>query len=532
MATQTNVGGSVKNIGRRLLAATALFLVAFSGSAAAQPSPCNNLQVRISNGIQVIDAPVTANCAFSQGGLTGVYTVYSHVTGQPLTPNSPYYSLAANTQRIIFGCLVPSTKADKTWDVLPNEVKCSAPVSKPLTLAVTKTASQNPLVTGKAGQSYAITIAVSNGPTTAPTLINDTLPSGITTSGPVTASAGTLSGCPTSGAANLAGCILAAGLASGSYTVTVPISVSNTATSGTNSASISSQGATCPNNPGNVACTASTGNVGIAAAPIVISDVQSATVSALNTAALVTRLFTISVTVSGLAAGTNVVLRNNGTDNLAVNANGAATFSNGVAGAYAVSVFTQPTMAFCTVTNAAGTATANVANVQVACGRFAIVPKTSTTNYAVTACVKDMVTGLIWEGKTASGARAGGNQYTHYDDVNHSQYYTGSFPFVKPTTAQVAAPTNTIGYQNMVNGSGLCGSGAWRLPTIAELSALRAASLGIGSSGAAAWLPNAANFYWSASPAWAAESALMLYWNSGVVGDLVRANAQNVRLVR
>lgn len=523
MAKRTNVGGSVKNIGRRLLAATALFLVAFSGSAAAQPSPCNNLQVRISNGIQIIDAPVTANCGFSQGGLTGVYTAYSHVAGQPLTPNSPNYSLTANTQRFIFGCLVPSAKVDKSWEVLPNEAKCTAPVSKPLTLAVTKTASQNPLVKGKAGQSYAITIAVSNGPTTAPTLINDTLPGGITTSGLVTASAGTLSGCPASGAANLSGCSLAAGLASGSYTVAVPISVSNTATSGTNSASVSSQGATCPNNPGNVACTASTGNVGIAAAPIVISDVQSATVSALNTAALVTRLFTISVTVSGLAAGTNVVLRNNGTDNLAVNANGVATFSNAVAGAYAVTVFTQPAMAFCTVTNGAGTATANVANVLVACGRFVFVPKTSATNYAVTECVKDTVTGLIWEGKTASGTRSGANTYTHYDD----QYYGSS--------AAMNAVTNSYGYRNYVNAQNLCGFSNWRLPTVAELSALFVAH---GSAWNTlvmqTWLPNTAFDMWTSTPhsnpglGWTGSSAWVA--NNPLWG--ARTTANHVRLVR
>ena len=458
----------MKNIGRRLLAATALFLVAFSGGAAAQPSPCSNLQVRISNGVQVIDAPVTANCGFSQGGLTGVYTVYSHVTGQPLTPNSPTYSLTANTQRIIFGCLVPSAKADKAWEVLPNEAKCTAPVSKPLTLAVTKTASQNPLVKGKAGQSYAITITVSNGPTTAPTLINDMLPSGITISGAVTASAGTLSGCPASGAANLSGCSLAAGLASGSYTVTIPISVSNTASSGANSANVTSQGATCANNPGNVACTASTGNIGIAAAPIVISNSSAATIGALNTATMVAPLFTVSVTVSGLASGTSVVLRNNGTDNLTVNANGVATFSNGVAGAYAVTVFTQPAMAFCTVTNGAGTATANVTNVLVACGRFAFVPKTSTTNYDVTECVKDTVTGLIWEGKTASGLRAASNRYTNYDDTNKHQLWGGG----KPTTFQLVSPSNALGYRSSVNGASLCGFGNWRLPIAAELDAI------------------------------------------------------------
>jgi hypothetical protein len=69
------------------------------------------------------------------------------------------------------------------------------------------------------------------------------------------------------------------------------------------------------------------------------------------------RAFTVGGTVSGLA-GSGLVLRNNGGDNLAVSGNGSFTFATPVAsgGAYAVTVLTQPTSPSqtCTVTNGSG----------------------------------------------------------------------------------------------------------------------------------------------------------------------------------
>jgi hypothetical protein len=81
---------------------------------------------------------------------------------------------------------------------------------------------------------------------------------------------------------------------------------------------------------------------------------------------------TLSVggSVSGLD-GTGLVLQDNGGSNLTVAANGTFTFATLIAsgGAYNVTVLTQPTnpAQTCTVTNASGTTTSSVTNVQVLC---------------------------------------------------------------------------------------------------------------------------------------------------------------------
>ena len=98
--------------------------------------------------------------------------------------------------------------------------------------------------------------------------------------------------------------------------------------------------------------------------------------------------FTIGGTVSGLAAGESVVLQDNGKDNLTVSASGPFTFATSIAsgGAYAVTVFTQPTnpAQTCVVAAGAGTATANVTGITVTC----------TTN-PVTAKIGGTVSGLV-----------------------------------------------------------------------------------------------------------------------------------------
>ena len=76
---------------------------------------------------------------------------------------------------------------------------------------------------------------------------------------------------------------------------------------------------------------------------------------------------TIGGTVTGLTG--SVVLRNNGADDLTVNASGAFTFATPVATGvpYNVTVGTQPAGQTCTVQNGSGTASANVSNVAVNC---------------------------------------------------------------------------------------------------------------------------------------------------------------------
>jgi environmental stress-induced protein Ves len=82
-----------------------------------------------------------------------------------------------------------------------------------------------------------------------------------------------------------------------------------------------------------------------------------------------TNKYTVGGTVSGMT-GSGLVLRNNGADNVTVNANGAFTFPTLVAsgGAYAATVLTAPANQACQVTNGAGTVGAgNVTSIAVAC---------------------------------------------------------------------------------------------------------------------------------------------------------------------
>ena len=81
--------------------------------------------------------------------------------------------------------------------------------------------------------------------------------------------------------------------------------------------------------------------------------------------------YSIGGTDSALV-GTGLVLQDNGGDNLSVSADGSFTFKTMITsgGTYDVTVLTQPSSPAqtCQVTNASGTATANVTNVAVDCG--------------------------------------------------------------------------------------------------------------------------------------------------------------------
>jgi len=79
--------------------------------------------------------------------------------------------------------------------------------------------------------------------------------------------------------------------------------------------------------------------------------------------------FSIGGTLSGLPAGQSIVLLNNGRDSLTVASNGRFVFGGLVPfnGSYLVTISSQPASANCVVTNASGTATNDVNNVQVTC---------------------------------------------------------------------------------------------------------------------------------------------------------------------
>ena len=185
------------------------------------------------------------------------------------------------------------------------------------------------------------------------------------------------------------------------------------------------------------------------------------------------------------------------------------------------------------VSNSVGTVTSNSATLTVtnaAAGRYSLVANASGGTYALTECVKDNTTGLVWEGKTASPAtsRLETSTYTNYDDVNSAQKSNGT----NPTQTEVDASSNSIGYKNSVNASALCGYTDWRLPTKEELHGI-VVSANYPTIDTT-WFPNTqVNYYWSSSPyVGYSDSAWFVYFDNGYVSGSNRGYNLHVRLVR
>ena len=193
------------------------------------------------------------------------------------------------------------------------------------------------------------------------------------------------------------------------------------------------------------------------------------------------------------------------------------------------------------VTNSAGSVTSSNATLTV--NKYSLVANASGGFYDRTECVKDNSTELIWEGKTASGDRAGSNTYTNYDSTTGLQSPVGT----DVTQANIDATTNSIGYRNTkVNtGNGLCGFTDWRMPTKDELlgivdltSTSTQCLLAPGRSCKinTTWFPNTNSYlYWSSTPqSSSTSSAEVVNFSTGTVifGGTTRNVPQSVRLVR
>lgn len=106
---------------------------------------------------------------------------------------------------------------------------------------------------------------------------------------------------------------------------------------------------------------------------------------------------------------------------------------------------------------------------------YSALPNQAGGVYDKTDCVKDNITGLIWEGKPETGFRANTNTYTNFDSTTKLQKYVSNdigYFYVAPTQAEIDASNNSIGYKTAVNTSNLCGFNDWRLPTAEELHGL------------------------------------------------------------
>jgi alpha-tubulin suppressor-like RCC1 family protein len=169
-----------------------------------------------------------------------------------------------------------------------------------------------------------------------------------------------------------------------------------------------------------------------------------------------TNAFTVGGTVSGLAAGDSITLRNNGGDNLIRTTNGSFTFATPVASGqpFAVAVVSpsSPISQTCTVTSGAGTVgSGNVNSVTVTC----------TTN---TFTIGGTVTGLA-AGDSITLRNNGG------DDLVRS--VNGSFTFATPVASgqayavTVVSPSSPISQTcTIANGTGTVGNGGITSATV------------------------------------------------------------------
>ena len=162
--------------------------------------------------------------------------------------------------------------------------------------------------------------------------------------------------------------------------------------------------------------------------------------------------------------------------------------------------------------------------------------------YDKTECVRDNVSGLIWQGQTAAGTglRANDQYKTNFDSTTELQKLSGTGSvYIAPTQADIDASTNSIGFKNAVNATSLCGSGDWRLPTKDELLGIVKSPASVGTAFIdGTWFPNTPQrgYYWTSSSAPGyAYFALGVYF---VIGDAYYTNRDYssydllVRLVR
>lgn len=162
-------------------------------------------------------------------------------------------------------------------------------------------------------------------------------------------------------------------------------------------------------------------------------------------------------------------------------------------------------------------------------------PTTPSSGIIPHACVRDNVTGLIWEVKTDDGGfRDKDWTYTWYDSVNNYDGTAGSVGTNSTCNNTLSGQTcNTQNYVAAVQAMALCGYSDWRMPTLFELHNL----VDRGRTNPSidpTYFPNtSASYYWSASPvADNGTAALLVNFMYGHDDRDARTRDRAVRLVR
>ena len=162
------------------------------------------------------------------------------------------------------------------------------------------------------------------------------------------------------------------------------------------------------------------------------------------------------------------------------------------------------------------------------------------TNYTTTPwyCVRDNVTGLVWEVKTPSGSgdlRDASSTFTWYN--SNSLTNGGGEGTVSGGSCLNAGRCDTEKYVEDINAIQICGYVGWRLPKLDELRSI--INYSIPSPGPAIdtnyfpnFTPNSGYYFWSSSPHGISNNtAWIVFFNEGTDINLSKSTAGSIRLV-
>jgi hypothetical protein len=146
-------------------------------------------------------------------------------------------------------------------------------------------------------------------------------------------------------------------------------------------------------------------------------------------------------------------------------------------------------------------------------------------------CVRDNVTGLVWEVKTADGGlRDQGWTYSWYDSVHN---YGGNPGTANNGSCQTAGRCDTEKYVADVKASALCGFTNWRMPTVDELQGIVHLGRSYPAIDPTYFSNTPSSYFWSGSPgAGYSYNAWYVYFDFGDVSYGYRSLDGSVRLVR
>lgn len=143
-------------------------------------------------------------------------------------------------------------------------------------------------------------------------------------------------------------------------------------------------------------------------------------------------------------------------------------------------------------------------------------------------CVRDNITGFIWEVKTTDGdLRDSENYYYWYNpDSNTNGGWAGSPPFSGSTP-------DTYVLVQAVNAQGLCGANDWRLPTRKELLSIVHSGRNLPTIDIT-YFPHAISAeFWSSSPsATDSNNAFSVSFGDGMISSDQKNSRKAVRLLR